>query len=49
MAEFGSGQRRQALRQFDAGRVGEAGQNHVLQAIQLVLEGGVDARVGMAE
>jgi hypothetical protein len=49
MAQRAPGQRRQPLRQLDRRRVGEAGQNDVLQPVQLILEGSVDARVGVAE
>ena len=40
---------RQSLGQLHRRRVGTAGQHHVFQRVQLVLESGIDACVGVAE
>ena len=49
MAEIVAGEGGEALRQLDHRRVGETGEHHVLQGVELGFEGGADARVGVAE
>ncbi len=49
MAQLATGLRGQPLRQFHHRRVGESGQNHMFEPVKLILHGGVDTRVGMAE
>ncbi len=49
LAEAGGRDLHQSLRELDNGLVGEAGQNHVLQFIHLLLDAVVDARVAVAE
>ena len=49
MPETLSGERAEALREFDDRLVSEAGENHVFQAIELVTQGGIDACVAVAE
>ncbi|OIQ70594.1 hypothetical protein GALL_477910 [mine drainage metagenome] len=49
VAEHSAGQLRQALGQFDGRLVGAASQHDMRQAVELVLERRIDARIGMAE
>jgi hypothetical protein len=49
VAEIVPGQRGQLFRQLDHRLVGKAGQHRVFQRVQLRLQGGVDARVRVAE
>ena len=49
LGQPGRGDLHQALGQFDHRLMGEAGQHHVLKAVQLLADACVDARVGMAE
>ena len=49
VTQHAAGECRQALGQLHSRRMGTTGQHHMRQGVELVLDGGIDARIGVAK